>query len=217
MNMSEDIDFLIEAITRQYDDLPELGLPDPRVLETIRKVPRERFVSAADVDLAYQDRALPLAGGQTISQPFVVASMTQALALTKTCRVLEIGTGSGYQTAILAELAGEVWSLERLPELSDRARGILARLGYGNIHLRIGDGFAGWPESAPFDAVIVTAAPEHLPETLLAQLKPGGRMVVPVGPRNGEQMLMLVTKSEEPPERRPLYPVRFVPMLPGEG
>ena len=187
---------------------------DQRVLAALRKVPRHRFVPADWVAAAYEDRPLPIGEGQTISQPYIVALMTELLALRGGERVLEIGTGSGYQAAVLAEVAGEVWSIEILEPLARRAEATLAQLGYGAVHVRAGDGYLGWPEAAPFDAIIVTAAPDHVPQPLLDQLKVGGRLVLPVGER--WQELVVCTKTEAGIERRSVIPVRFVPMT-GEG
>ena len=186
------------------------GVHDERVLEAMRKVPRERFVREKDLDLAFYDGPLSIGGGQTISQPYIVAYMTEMLKLSKTDRVLEVGTGSGYQTAVLAEVAAEVYSIEIVEDLSDRARGILDELGYDNIHLRIGDGSEGWPEHAPYDAIMVTAAPARVPERLVEQLADGGRMIVPVGIY--EQYLRLVTKRGHEVKKENLIGVRFVPM-----
>jgi len=186
------------------------GVHDERVLEAMRKVPRERFVREKDLDLAFYDGPLSIGGGQTISQPYIVAYMTEMLKLSKTDRVLEVGTGSGYQTAVLAEVAAEVYSIEIVEDLSDRARGILDELGYDNIHLRVGDGSEGWPEHAPYDAIMVTAAPARVPERLVEQLADGGRMIVPVGIY--EQYLRLVTKRGHEVKKENLIGVRFVPM-----
>jgi protein-L-isoaspartate(D-aspartate) O-methyltransferase len=186
------------------------GVRDPRVLAAMEKVPRHELVPADVRDHAYEDRPLPIGLGQTISQPYVVAAMTEALALEGGERVLEIGTGSGYQAAVLAELCGEVFSIELEAELAERARADLSRLGYRNVNVRHGNGYLGWPERAPFDAIVVTAAPEEIPPRLVEQLAPGGRMVIPVG--RTFQELLLVTRTEEGIERRSLMGVRFVPM-----
>ena len=186
------------------------GVRDELVLDAMRKVPRERFVRERDLDLSFYDGPLSIGCGQTISQPYIVAYMTEMLSLSKKDRVLEIGTGSGYQTAVLAEVANQVYSVEIVEELSERAKGILDELGYGNIHLRTGDGSEGWLEHAPFDTIIVTAAPAHLPERLVEQLAEGGRMIVPVGVY--EQYLQLITKRGDEVEKRDLIGVRFVPM-----
>ena len=186
---------------------------DPDVLAAIERVPRHRFVPEHLQDHAYDDRPLPIGLGQTISQPFVVALMTQALAPTPEARVLEIGTGSGYQTAILAELAGRVYTVEVRPELQERARRILDELGYHNIHFRVGDGWKGWPEEAPFDAIIVTAAAPEWPQALIDQLAEGGRMVIPVGEHDWNQTLWLLTKLNGNLTKESLGPVRFVPLI----
>jgi protein-L-isoaspartate(D-aspartate) O-methyltransferase len=187
------------------------GVRDERVLEALRTVPRHEFVPEDQRPFAYEDRALPIGYRQTISQPFVVAAMSDALELEGGERVLEVGTGSGYQAAILARLVGEVYTIEIVPELAERAARDLARLGFGNVHVRHGDGYRGWPEHAPFDAVIVTAAPDHVPQPLLDQLVVGGRLVIPVG-RWGQELVVL-TKEEGGVRREELFPVRFVPMV----
>ena len=186
------------------------GVRDERVLDAMRKVPRERFVREKDLDLAFYDGPLSIGSGQTISQPYIVAYMTEMLAVTEEDRVLEVGTGSGYQTAVLAEVAAEVYSVEIVEELSERAKRILGELGYGNINLRIGDASDGWPDHAPFDAIMVTAAPARIPERLVEQLADGGRMIIPVGIY--EQYLRLVTRKGDEVEQRDLIGVRFVPM-----
>jgi protein-L-isoaspartate(D-aspartate) O-methyltransferase len=187
------------------------GVSSPRVLLAMEQVPRHLFVPAGERRQAYEDHPLPIGGGQTISQPYVVALMTALLDLTPQSRVLEIGTGSGYQAAVLSRLAGEVYSVEIVPELGARARDTLARLGYGNVHVRIGDGYRGWPEAAPFDAILLTAAPHAAPPPLVAQLKAGGRMVLPVG--GFDQDLLVVTKNADGTTRQEkVLPVRFVPM-----
>jgi protein-L-isoaspartate(D-aspartate) O-methyltransferase len=189
--------------------LAERGIDDARVLAALGRVPRERFVPAELTEQAYADRPLPIGHQQTISQPFVVAFMTEALELGGDERVLEIGTGSGYQAAVLAECAREVYSIEIVAPLAERAAALLAQLGY-EIHLRTGDGYAGWPEAAPFDAILVTAAPEHVPAPLVEQLALGGRLVLPLG--GEEQELVLIERTSEGLRERRLLPVRFVPM-----
>jgi protein-L-isoaspartate(D-aspartate) O-methyltransferase len=186
------------------------GIKDPRLLEAMRKVPRHELVPAEVRKYAYADHALPIGEEQTISQPYIVAYMTEHLRLEGGERVLEIGTGSGYQAAVLAELCERVYSIEIVPELAERAKKDLERLGYDNIELRQGDGYRGWPEKAPFDAIIVTAAPEEIPEPLVEQLKIGGRLILPVG--RHYQQLMLITRGEDGVRRSSLIPVRFVPM-----
>lgn len=190
-----------------------IEVTDPDVLAAIERVPRHRFVPEHLHEHAYDDRPLPIGQGQTISQPFVVALMTQALHLTPESKVLEIGTGSGYQAAILAELADEVYTVEVRPELQERARRILDALGYANIHYRVGDGWMGWPEEAPFDAIIVTAAAPEWPQALIRQLAEGGRMVIPVGENDWNQTLWLLTKLDDSLIKESLGPVRFVPLI----
>jgi protein-L-isoaspartate(D-aspartate) O-methyltransferase len=185
------------------------GVKDPRVLAAMRAVPRERFVPADLVPHAYEDRALPIGFGATISQPYIVAYMTEALALSPDHRVLEIGTGSAYQTAILAEIAREVFTIEIVPQLAWRAHDTLEQLGYRNVHVREGDGHAGWPEEAPFDRVIVTAAPPEIPHPLIDQLATGGRMVIPVG--EAMQWIIVVDKTAAGVTQRQTIPVAFVP------
>ena len=187
------------------------GVMDRRVLAAMLKVERHLFVPDELYDMAYEDTPLPIRFDQTISQPYIVAFMTEALKLAPSDKVLEIGTGSGYQAAILAELAGEVYTIEIVPQLGEKAQAKLKELGYKNIHVRIGDGYKGWPEEAPFDAIIATAAPRDIPETLVNQLKVGGRMVVPVG--TVFQELYLVTKTEKGYDKKALLPVKFVPMV----
>jgi protein-L-isoaspartate(D-aspartate) O-methyltransferase len=174
------------------------------------KVPRHEFIPAHLARSAYDDGALPLEFGQTISQPYIVAYMTQALELQGTERVLEIGTGSGYQAAVLAEIVSEVYTIEILPKLQERATSILGRLGYRNIHFRVGDGYMGWTEHAPFDRIIVTAAPEDVPQPLLDQLKDGGLLIAPIGHLNQE--LVIFEKDKSKIKRRSAIAVRFVPM-----
>jgi protein-L-isoaspartate(D-aspartate) O-methyltransferase len=186
------------------------GVRDARVLEAMRAVPRRRFVPPDVAAFAHEDRPLPIGHAQTISQPYIVAFMSEALGLRGHEKVLEIGTGSGYQAAILGELAREVWTIEIVEPLADRSRALLAELGCRNVHVRAGDGYRGWPEHAPFDAILVTAAPEHVPQPLLDQLAVGGRMVLPVG--SGDQELVVLEKTADGIRRRSLLPVRFVPM-----
>ncbi len=187
------------------------GITDPAVLKAMATVPRHEFVPAAMKWLAYEDRPLPIGYDQTISQPYMVAFMTEKLAPRKTDRVLEIGTGSGYQAAILSTLVREVYSIEIVKPLASRAESDLARLGYRNVRVRHGDGYQGWSEAAPFDAIIVTCAPDHVPQPLVDQLKEGGRMVIPVG-ELGDQNLFLLRKRGSTLQREAILPVRFVPM-----
>ncbi len=188
------------------------GIADPRVLAVLERVPREWFVSDASRDSAYEDRALAIECGQTISQPYLVALMTEALELPGAVRVLEIGTGSGYQTAVLSQLASEVYSIERHAELSERARAALSELGLGNVHLRVGDGALGWPAAAPFDRILVTAATSQMPTALWEQLAPNGIMVAPIGD-DSSQILQAWRKRDGEPERRILCNCRFVPLI----
>jgi protein-L-isoaspartate(D-aspartate) O-methyltransferase len=172
------------------------GISDARVLEAMRKVPRHLFVDPVLARRAYEDCPLPIAEGQTISQPYMVAVMTAALCLQGGERVLEIGTGSGYQAAVLAELAGQVYSIERIPILADRAQRTLGRLGYDNVTIRVGDGSAGWPEAAPFDAIVVTAGAPSVPTPLVEQLQIGGRLVIPVGSPHAQTLRRVVRKEQ---------------------
>lgn len=182
---------VIETIARR-------GIKDQDVLRAMRTVPRHLFVSEGDQDYAYGDYPLPIGYGQTISQPYIVALMTELLELKEGDKVLEIGTGSGYQAAILAEIPGiEVHTIEIIPELAESARKRLAELGYSRVHCKQGDGYYGWPEHAPFDAIIVTAAPDHLPQPLADQLAVGGRMVIPIGPPGGYQTLWKFVKQPD--------------------
>jgi protein-L-isoaspartate(D-aspartate) O-methyltransferase len=199
------------------DQIAARGVKDVRVLAALARVRRHEFVPAPQRHLAYEDGPLPIGQGQTISQPYIVAFMTDALAPKPTDRVLEIGTGSGYQAAVLAGLVAEVFSIEIVEPLAKRAKADLQRLGYTNIHVRCGDGFLGWPEAAPFDAVIVTCAPEQVPQALVQQLKVGGRMIIPVGPQDGAQELVLLRKAATGLEKSSVLPVRFVPMVKARG
>jgi protein-L-isoaspartate(D-aspartate) O-methyltransferase len=190
------------------------GVKDPRVLAALLKVERHRFVPEGYVNSAYSDQPLPIGEGQTISQPYIVALMTELLELKGDEKVLEVGTGSGYQAAILAELAMQVYTVEIVESLASSAKNRLLELGYQNVKVKSGDGYLGWPEAAPFDAVIVTAAPDHIPKPLLDQLKEGGRMVVPVGTHTQE--LEKIVKRSGKMEKIDIIPVLFVPMT-GEG
>ena len=191
------------------------GVLSERVLSALRKVPREEFVPPEYQAESYTDKPLPIGYDQTISQPYIVAFMTEELHPQPTDRVLEIGTGSGYQAAILAELVAEVYSIEIIEPLAKKAEATLQRLGYKNVHVKTGDGYKGWPEHAPFDAVIVTCAPERVPAPLLDQLKENGRMIIPVGGKFAQQ-LYLFQKKNGRLEQSAVLPVRFVPMA-GEG
>ena len=187
------------------------GIKNQKVLDAVKKIPRHKFVPDNMLTHAYSDEPLPIGEGQTISQPYIVAYMTEALALQGRERVLEIGTGSGYQTAILAEIAHQVFTVEFVNSLSQRAQKALKKLGYANILFRIGDGTFGWEEQAPFDAIIVTAAPDKVPQFLEEQLEIGGRMIIPVG--TAIQELVLVTRGKKKFKRKKLLPVRFVPLV----
>jgi len=193
------------------------GIMDAAVLRALDEVPREHFVQEALAERAYADQALPIDCGQTISQPYVVAYMTEQLGVKPTHRVLEVGTGSGYQAAVLSRLAREVVSVERYRTLAEAARERLTRLGYDNIEVFVGDGLAGVPERAPYDRIMVTAAAELVPVTLVEELTDGGVMILPLGPHAGTQRLIKVTKSEQGLQREDLIGVRFVPLLPGQA
>lgn len=201
-----------EAMVKEQLERPGRDISDPRVLAAMRAVPRHELVPENVRPLAYADRPLPIGYQQTISQPFIVAFMTEQLQPEALDRVLEIGTGSGYQAAVLAELVDEVYTIEIVEPLAHRATADLARLGYDNIHVRAGDGYLGWPEAAPFDAIIVTCAPEDIPTPLVEQLAEGGRMIIPVGPVGGVQELVLLEKRDGKMKQREVMAVRFVPM-----
>lgn len=192
------------------DQIEARGVTDARVLDAMRRVPRHAFVRADDVVEAYDDHPLSIGHGQTISQPYIVGIMSELLGVGPGDRVLEVGTGSGYQAAVLAEMGCEVYSIEIVEPLARQAEQALASLGYRNVHVKHGDGYRGWPEHAPFDGVIVTAAPPEIPEPLKAQLRVGGRLVVPVG--ESEQVLTVLTRTQTGFSRQEVIPVRFVPM-----
>ncbi|GAB6062239.1 protein-L-isoaspartate(D-aspartate) O-methyltransferase [Deferrisoma palaeochoriense] len=188
------------------------------VLAALARVPRHEFVPAEYRDAAYENRPLPIGHGQTISQPYIVALMTELVRVGPGSRVLEVGTGSGYQAAVLAELGARVYTIEIIEPLAAAARGRLARLGYRNVECRTGDGYYGWPEAAPFDAIVVTAAADHVPPPLVRQLKPGGRMVIPVGgPFRIQTLTVVETDGAGTVTSRELLPVRFVPLTGGPG
>ena len=187
------------------------GIRDEAVITVMGRVPRHRFVPSAYERDAHGDHPLPIGFGQTISQPYIVAYMTEAAQIAPDDKVLEIGTGSGYQAAILSELAREVYTIELIPELADRARALLRELGYANVHVRTGDGYLGWREHAPFDAILVTAAPDHVPPALVEQLAVNGRMIIPVG--RGEQEMRVVTKTATGVTQQSTLLVRFVPLV----
>jgi protein-L-isoaspartate(D-aspartate) O-methyltransferase len=197
------------------DQIEARGVRDPRVLEAMRTVPRHRFVPDASLRQAYADHPLPIGEGQTISQPFIVASMTELLDPQPGDRVLEVGTGSGYQAAVLSRLVAHVYSIELVPELAERARSRLRELGYENVEVITGDGYAGLPEHAPFDAIVVTAAPPEVPPALVEQLAVGGRLVIPVG--RWDQVLRVIERTADGVAERSEYPVRFVPLVRGRA
>jgi protein-L-isoaspartate(D-aspartate) O-methyltransferase len=186
------------------------GIKDDTVLDAMARVERHRFVPAGASRQAYDDNPLPIGWGQTISQPYIVAYMTEALELRKDHKVLEIGTGSAYQAAVLAEIVGQVLTIEIVEELGTRAAALLKELGYANVRVRVGDGYGGWPEEAPFDRIMVTAAPDHVPQPLVDQLAVGGRMIIPVG--RDYQELIVITKTDTGIVERRTIPVRFVPL-----
>jgi protein-L-isoaspartate(D-aspartate) O-methyltransferase len=186
------------------------GVRDGSVLNALEKVPRHKFVPEALSGKAYADHPLPIGHNQTISQPAIVAYMSEAAEVSKKEKVLEIGTGSGYQAAILGELAGAVYTIEIIPELAETARRVLDELGYENVFVKAGNGYLGWPEHAPFDAIVVTAAPDEIPQALVEQLAVGGRMVIPVGTKNQE--MVIITRTRKGVTERRTIPVRFVPM-----
>jgi protein-L-isoaspartate(D-aspartate) O-methyltransferase len=194
-----------------------LAAMSPQVRAAMAKVERHRFVAGSQASLAYRNHPLPIGSGQTISQPYIVALSADLVAPQAGQRVLEIGTGSGHQAAILAEIVQQVYSIELIPSLGAEATARLRMLGYANVEVRIGDGYAGWPEQAPFDSIVVTAAAPRVPEALVEQLKPGGRMVIPVGASHeAQQLLLIVKRADGTVERRSVLAVRFVPLVPGK-
>lgn len=209
-------DFNALRIKMVTEQLRNRGIKSVAVLDAMTKVERHKFVPEALIKEAYNDYPLPIGEGQTISQPYIVAFMTEALNLTPTDKVLEIGTGSGYQAAILGELVQEVYTIEIVEVLGLQATKVLAELGYENIHVRIGDGYEGWPEAAPFEAIIVTCSPRKIPQPLQDQLAEGGRMIIPVG-ESYTQELVLITKEKGKLKRQSKLPVRFVPMKDSGG
>lgn len=192
--------------------IKQRGITDQRILESLRNVPRHEFIPGNARDLACTDQPLPIGHGQTISQPYIVAFMTDALAPKPTDKVLEIGTGSGYQAAVLAGLVKHLYSIEIVEPLAKQAAATLRKLEYTNVTVKAGDGYRGWPEHAPFDAIIVTCAPDHVPEALVKQLREGGRMIIPVGQAWDCQELCLLEKKNGEIVRKSVLPVRFVPM-----
>lgn len=205
------VDPWAEAVRRMVEDqIVSRGVTDRAVLDAMRSVKRHMFVPAVDRARAYDDGPLSIGRGQTISQPYIVALMTELARLSPASRVLEVGTGCGYQTAVLAACAREVWTIELEPDLAARAEATLAALGVRNVRQRVGDGSLGWPEAAPFDAIVVTAAAAEIPPALLEQLAPGARLVIPMGTTS--QNLFVVTRDAEGIRRKPVIPVRFVPL-----
>jgi protein-L-isoaspartate(D-aspartate) O-methyltransferase len=193
------------------------GINDPDVLEAFRKVPRHKFVPHEHQSYAYRDHPLPIGFEQTISQPYIVAYMTEALNLAGDEKVFEVGTGSGYQAAILAEIVDSVYTIEVIPELSQKAEKVLNAEGYTNVKVKTGDGYKGWPAYAPYDAIIVTCAPSHIPPDLIEQLREGGHIIIPVGGKRSVQKLVLMEKVAGKMKRKKELPVRFVPMIDSEG
>ena len=208
-----DHDFEKPRHTMVEAQLRARNIKSEAVLEAMRKVPRHLFVPENMQKYAYDDSPLPIGLGQTISQPYIVAFMTEQLKPEPGMKILEIGTGSAYQTAILSQLGSELYTIEVLEELAARAQKLLSELNYGNVNVKHGNGYLGWPEEAPFDAIIVTAAPEKIPEKLIEQLKEGGKMIVPVGPVHAVQYLKLITKKNSKIMENDLLSVRFVPMV----
>jgi protein-L-isoaspartate(D-aspartate) O-methyltransferase len=207
------------AVKRQKmvaEQIRARGVTDPKVIEAMVKVERHMFVPAEYAERAYDDGPLPIGYGQTISQPYIVAYMTEILQPGSSDRILEIGTGSGYQAAILARICSHVYTIEVIPQLGERAKNLLAVLGFENISVRIGDGYQGWPEHAPFDAIIVTCAPTHIPKALQEQLREGGRMIIPVGDRYVQE-LVLLEKIDGKMKKKSVLPVMFVPMIDEHG
>jgi protein-L-isoaspartate(D-aspartate) O-methyltransferase len=200
-----------EAMVRQQ--IEARGVRDPKVLAAMRKVLRHRFIPDPYRSMAYEDHPVPIGEGQTISQPYIVALMTELAEVEYGKKVLEIGTGSGYQAAVLAEITPYVFTIEILPTLAKQAQATLRKEGYPQVRVRIGDGYLGWPEEAPFDAILVTAAPDHIPQPLLDQLAEGGVMVIPVGPEGAIQQLLRIRKRQGRLEQETIIPVRFVPLI----
>ncbi|HSG77229.1 MAG TPA: protein-L-isoaspartate(D-aspartate) O-methyltransferase [Burkholderiales bacterium] len=212
MRLIDEIDAMYAA-TRAETGLATMS---PAVRAAMARVERHRFVPAAERDRAYGNYPLPIGAGQTISQPYIVALSTDLVAPRPGHAVLEIGTGSGYQAAVLAEIVAQVYSIELIPDLGRAAAARLAAAGYGNVEVRIGDGYAGWPEKAPFDGIVVTAAAPRVPQALVDQLKPGARLVIPVGATHAVQELLVITKrADGGTDERRVLPVRFVPLVPG--
>lgn len=198
------------------EQIERRGVHNPEVLRAMRTVPRHEFVPEQFRDSAYDDRPLSIGYGATISQPYIVAAMTELLEPSRDLKVLEIGTGSGYQAAVLAMLVKHVYSIEIVPELAASATQTLKRLGYGNVTVRAGDGYKGWPEQAPFDRIVLTAAPPEIPPALIDQLKPGGKLVAPVGGTQEQHLVVIEKMRDGKTRRRTVFPVMFVPMVPAK-
>lgn len=212
MNLNAQTDKYAEKRDQMVEEqLIDRGIKDKNVLRAMHTVPRHKFVPVRYADKAYEDGPLPIGHNQTISQPYIVAYMVETADIQPGERVLDIGTGSGYQAAVLGEIAESVYTIEIIPELGERARKTLEELSYDNVHVRIGDGFNGWPEKAPFDAILVAAAIQQVPEPLIEQLAEDGRMLIPVGPKDRLQYLQLLRKKNGEVKRERLVPVRFVP------
>jgi protein-L-isoaspartate(D-aspartate) O-methyltransferase len=214
--LQQQMDFNSQREFMVKKQLVARGITDRSILEAFRKVPRHEFVLPEYIRYAYNDYPLPINEGQTISQPFIVAFMTDALNLKHTDRVLEVGTGSGYQAAILAQICDSVFTIEIFESLTRKAESIFKNLGYRNIFCKVGDGYLGWKEKAPFDAIIVTCAPTHIPKALEEQLAEGGRMIIPVGDRQVQHLVLLQKRKGKLRDKK-ILPVRFVPMLDEEG
>ncbi len=213
MSAQDDSSYAAARAAMVREQIAGRGIRDPRVIEALRHVPRQLFIPPAERDRAYDDSPVPIGQGQTISQPYIVALMTELVRPKPQDRVLEVGTGSGYQAAVLARLVDHVYTIELEDTLARSATAVLRELKYENVTVRTGDGYVGWPERAPFDIVIVTAAPEHVPQPLIDQLKPGGRLIVPVGPRFTVQQLQLIEKDANGAvTTRNVSPVMFVPL-----
>lgn len=209
-------DFKAQRERMVREQMEARGIRNPKVLEALRKVERHRFVPEPYRPQAYMDHPLPIGAGQTISQPYIVALMTEVLNLDSSKKVLEVGTGSGYQAAVLAEICDSVYTIEIIESLGKKAKELLTQLGYKNVHVKIGDGYKGWKAFSPFDGIIVTCAPTHIPEPLKEQLAEGGKMVIPVGGRQVQE-LVLLSKEKGRLVQRSILPVLFVPMLKGNG
>lgn len=206
-----------ERLMLVEEHIEKRGVRNPEVLRVMRTVPRHEFVPQEYRSEAYEDRPLSIGYGATISQPYIVAAMTELLEPQRTHKVLEIGTGSGYQAAVLSMLVKDLYSVEIVPELATRSAEVLKRLGYENVHVKQGDGYKGWPEHAPFDRIILTAAPPAVPQALLDQLKPGGKLVAPVGGNLNQELLVIDKSADGKIRRRTVFPVMFVPMVPGRN